>query len=311
MAQSITLFDSQFNDVPSILLPKTGGGTAEFTDVTSTTAVASDVASGKYFFNSSGVLTLGTNSGGSGSGSSSGSITQDANGYLILSNQGDGSSGDSWNFTGKNPVKIQEWSEHTSFKTLDADSWTYSTSSAATLRAVTSLSPTITCDYTNYDYVVLFKIKVSYDYGNWSPIAAITDFAYVSVFYSIGYCGTLSAVESATQNSTTYTSSARYRFFYNNSNGVKTLGDSTYGLYSSSAPQVSGSGTSSSMISIFKKPTVYIRGHATYFSETAFNNLDMDNSFYDMKMELWRVDKDTSDRTWVENQIVDLLNNGI
>ena len=303
MAQSITLFDSQFDDVPSILLPKTGGGTAEFTDVTSTTAVASDVASGKYFFNSSGALTLGTNSGGG----LSGSITQDANGYLILSNQGDG---DSWSLTGKNPIKIQEWSEHTSFKTLGANSWTYSTSSA-TLRAVTDLSPTITCDYTNYNYVALFKVKISYDYGDWSPVAALTDFAFAAVFYSIGYCGTLSAVESATQNSMTYSSITDYRGFYNNSSGTKTLGGSSYGVYTTAAPQVSGSGSLSSMVNTFKKPSVNIRGSTSYFSETAFNNLDMDNSFYDMKMELWRVDKDTTDRAWVENQTVDLLNNGI
>ena len=48
-------------------LPKTGGGTASFTDVTDTTAAAADVASGKYFYTAAGVRTAGTASGGGGS----------------------------------------------------------------------------------------------------------------------------------------------------------------------------------------------------------------------------------------------------
>ena len=69
MAQNITLLGASYSDVPSVLLPKTGGGTASFTDVTATTAAASDVASGKIFFAADGTQTIGTASGG-GSGSS-------------------------------------------------------------------------------------------------------------------------------------------------------------------------------------------------------------------------------------------------
>lgn len=65
MAQNITLLGASYSAVPSVVLPKTGGGTASFTDVTDTTATASDVASGKYFYTSSGVKTAGTASGGS------------------------------------------------------------------------------------------------------------------------------------------------------------------------------------------------------------------------------------------------------
>lgn len=67
MAQNITLLGASYSDVPAVTLPKTGGGTATFTDVTDTTATAADVASGKYFYTSAGVRTQGTNSGGGGS----------------------------------------------------------------------------------------------------------------------------------------------------------------------------------------------------------------------------------------------------
>ena len=66
MAQNITLLGASYSDVPAVTLPKTGGGTATFTDVTDTTAAASDVASGKYFYTAAGVRTQGTASGGGG-----------------------------------------------------------------------------------------------------------------------------------------------------------------------------------------------------------------------------------------------------
>ena len=66
MAQNITLMGASYSAVPAVTLPKTGGGTASFTDVTDTTAAAADVASGKYFYTAAGVRTQGTNSGGGG-----------------------------------------------------------------------------------------------------------------------------------------------------------------------------------------------------------------------------------------------------
>lgn len=67
MSQNISLLGATYSAVPAVTLPKSGGGTATFTDVTDTTAAASDVASGKYFYTSAGVRTQGTSSGGGGS----------------------------------------------------------------------------------------------------------------------------------------------------------------------------------------------------------------------------------------------------
>lgn len=66
MAQDITLMGASFSDVPAVDLPKTGGGTARFTDVSDTTATASDVAQGKVFHLADGSQATGTSSGGGG-----------------------------------------------------------------------------------------------------------------------------------------------------------------------------------------------------------------------------------------------------
>lgn len=60
MAQNITLLGASYSAVPAVDLPKTGGGTARFTDVTDTTATAADVASGKVIHTASGEATTGT-----------------------------------------------------------------------------------------------------------------------------------------------------------------------------------------------------------------------------------------------------------
>lgn len=89
---NITLLGASYTDVPAVDLPQTGGGTVRFyengggtpaisvvdttdshggtvrtitaLDISDTTAVASDVAQGKYFYTAAGVKTAGTASGG-------------------------------------------------------------------------------------------------------------------------------------------------------------------------------------------------------------------------------------------------------
>ncbi len=64
-----------------------GGTTETLINIGDTTAVASDVAQGKYFYLATGEKVAGTSSGGTGG------VTQDQDGYLVLSDQGGGGGG--------------------------------------------------------------------------------------------------------------------------------------------------------------------------------------------------------------------------
>lgn len=105
MAQNITLLGASYSAVPAVTLPKTGGGTASFTDVTDTTAAASDVASGKYFYTSAGVRTQGTASGGGG-GSGLTLLKTYAMGTLSTSSTSAADTGKSTTVTGYNDYDV-------------------------------------------------------------------------------------------------------------------------------------------------------------------------------------------------------------
>lgn len=86
MAQDISLLGAVYSDVPSVLLPKQGGGTAQFDDTTDADATASDILTGKTAY-VNGVKITGTGTGGGGS------VTQDQDGFIVLPPTGGGGGG--------------------------------------------------------------------------------------------------------------------------------------------------------------------------------------------------------------------------
>lgn len=65
MAQNITLLGATYSAVPAVDLPKSGGGTARFTDTSPTTATADKILQGFGAYGSDGSWMDGTASGGS------------------------------------------------------------------------------------------------------------------------------------------------------------------------------------------------------------------------------------------------------
>ena len=116
MAQSVNLWGATYSDVPAIEVPKSGGGMASFTDVTDTTAIASDVLSGKYFYTAAGEKTLGTGSGGGGV-----TVTDEANATgttCVITSGGSSTPSETWETL---------WDANTKFNSESNDSYAYIT----------------------------------------------------------------------------------------------------------------------------------------------------------------------------------------
>ena len=60
MAQSVVINGVTYSNCPEVDIPKSGGGTAKFFDISDTTAVAGDALSGKYFYKSDGTKVQGS-----------------------------------------------------------------------------------------------------------------------------------------------------------------------------------------------------------------------------------------------------------
>ena len=209
--------------------------------------------------------------------------------------EGGGGGGDTWTWMGRNPVKVTTLPvENLSFADLGLDSWTYSTT-ATTLRSAEDYTTTTACDLANYDYITVTSVKVHYEYdSSWTGTVAPTDFVYwyaiATYRYILGYSAAMSGTPD--YNGATSTMS-EYRLLTRNSK----YGSYAYGLYSSTSPGVTISSTSSTTPTVtWKKPSISAKGSSAYFPEAAYNNLDFDNSYYELTTEIWRVDAGTSDK---------------
>lgn len=138
MAQNITLLGASYTAVPAVQLPKTGGGTAKFSDASITTAGPSDVAEGKIFLLADGTQATGTASGGGGSSTlitktitANGTYSaedDDADGYSSVTVNVPSSAASSWTKVAETSYQVSTTS--TSSATVDtyatgrSDLWT-------------------------------------------------------------------------------------------------------------------------------------------------------------------------------------------
>ena len=306
-------------------------------DLTADTVTAADVAQGKTFHLPSGAPATGTATGGAGS------VYQDADGYLVLAEDGStpvtvealsvtangtytaptgkayspvtvsvSGGGDTWSWMGRNPVKLATMpKEHSTFRDLGVDQWTWSTTQS-TLRAAQDYADSVSdFNLIDYDVVLVYKVYIHYDYGDWTPVAAASEIAFVGQCYGNTYYTDPNSLVTGTPSAASLgggsTSIGEYIY---NSGGVKSFTNSGYGIYTSMVSNPSKSGAHSASVLTPKKPVIYARGSTSYFSETAFQNLDFDVSYYELECEVWRVDHGTSYRSSPVEESRDILING-
>lgn len=290
MAQDISLQGATYYAVPAVTLPKDGGGTASFTDVTDTTASASDVASGKYFYTAAGVKTAGTSSGG-GITLKMGVLRPDA-------------------------TLVQSYSYDKYIKADENINIPAYTTSATTLKASAELSPTVSLDLSNYNYYVLIRHLSIPTYSVSTKGKGRLEYSLDSELYEITEypANTFSAIIDSTKKVTTrdvavVTAGRTPRIvYYSSSTALSVYAATTYGPNQSEvAPSLSGTTLT------LKSPNLTIRGNTTYYSQTYMNATT--DARYQYRIEVYRAPKGNLnlDGWGVFQQmehVVDCLNNG-
>ena len=268
MSQNISLWGATYSNVPAIDLPKSPSGTATFTDVTDTTATASDVASGKYFYTAAGVKTAGTGTGGGG-----GSVTQDENGYIVLPSTGGG---------GSQPVIVGALRPDAElFNTVTYDKYlvddlgvtipAYSTT-ASTILAASTIGESITFDNTQYSIVNVKKILVTPEYSD-ATIGKGRQIFW-SYFGLEEYLVVNPDIIRSNLRSGRLNIYGNYLGAYNDTSRAVFDSSGSGGIYiTSCTSQLTGNSQSSSITLDFYHGAISIKGHATYLNQTYWDYL--------------------------------------
>ena len=280
MAQNIVIKNKNYNDVPSIDIPKADSGVAHFIDVTGTTAVASDVKSGKIFYSSDGAATPGS---------------------LV------------WNWMGEDAECIDNnvHSLSTSLDLTDYATWTPSTTASIIIASVNKTAKSINTG--TYDYLIRWMFTADIVYKSGTSMVSAPIRQAIELWQSI-FKRPSSLVN---LKKPTYTANACVTMFtapiidYYNASGTDTMAyTGSYGFYPSAVAATFSSSTSNSPNLTIKTPYVYARCNATYFAVARGADVDQVNSIIKMRGELWRMKKSNAVEE-IYKKAVELYNNPI
>lgn len=326
MAQNISLLGADYPAVPAVVLPKTGGGTASFTDVTDTTAAAADVVAGKFFYTSAGVRTEGTGSGGTATITGTYDAPTKA---LTLST--DGVIAAWWGGIGYELMGVTEWSA----PVTDAANWPITpTTSAQSLTWITSYTETAnanatidrigkgyhgvtaTLDFGVYNYVVWEDAFVHYEYT--SPEASLGKVhvcydGFTSI-YQWGARPRLSGSSIIRPSATTYGTYGSCAYsaslvFYRTAAGTPQLANNaTYGVSAVAiAPSMNSTSTRTPSYFNVRTPTFGIRAHNTYMPVASYNSLDWEKTTVNFRCRIYRVPFEYGAYTEINDRLLDML----
>lgn len=257
MAQNVTLMGATYQDVPKIILPKAGGGDAEFVDVTDTTAAAADVKSGKAFHLADGSL---------------------ATGSLL------------WDFKGDDCELVQQfYDQEIALEDTNFATWTPSTTATVIRSGVAGT--VVALPMSAYDYLVHWRVLFTAAYKSDATLKAQIFKEGAELWQAIfRRPSNLANIEAQNFNQNTCISlqTALLNIYYNTS-GTKTSTYSiSYGIYPTVVAATFSSTTAASPNVTLYPPNIYACCNASYFATARAAELDQANSKIHIVGELYR-----------------------
>lgn len=295
MAKNITLMGASYTDVPAVVLPQTGGGTARFDDASVTTATAEDVAEGKVFLAADGTQTIGTATFG----------TQEA---ITITDTEDSHGGTIREITGMTwykrylPPSAELVAEHEETINLSADtdwdSWTPSTT-AHTLKAegTTRGAGNYTIGASAYQDKAIVGVAFAHtDVVFADGTAMAKGYAKGRTIYSVGMYAPLKMPDYANEYyGLTLTGTGLRNVYWTSATATTLYTTGTYGIGLSGGLALStSSATGTSRTIGFTRPTLTARCNSTYFSTACARKIDSANTNTYIKTRLYLIDKDDS-----------------
>lgn len=291
MAQEVMIQGAIFSSVPSIKVPNSQNVYHSFYDVSDTTATASDVAQGKYFYASDGTRTLGTN----------------ANQGVSVTETPDSHGGTIIEITGEQIIPMHPWlmrGDAEKVYTLAYDKYIVAdegvdfpayTTSAKTLKASETVSPTVSYNSTHYNYLIAERTLSIPEYSVTTKAKGRVEYSFASAFYELvdypanTISGILDNKKLTSRSYSTFSAGNNVGLVYwSSGTAIARYATASYGVAQTITAPTAGAST----ITI-KTPALIARGHTTYFTSTYMNAVT--DVRYQYIIEVYRVPKNNMD----------------
>lgn len=289
MAQEVMIAGALFSNVPSIKVPDSNNVFHSFVDPSDTTATASDVAQGKYFYAADGTRTLGTKT----DQGVSVVETLDSHGGTIVEITGA-------TVQGMNPWVMRGDAEKV--YTLAYDKYIVAdegvdfpayTTSAKTLKASETVSPTVSYDSTHYNYLIAERALSIPEYSVTTKAKGRVEYSFASAFYELvdypanTISGILDNKKLTSRSYSTFSAGNNVGLVYwSSGTAIARYATASYGVAQTITAPTAGAST----ITI-KTPALIARGHTTYFTSTYMNAVT--DVRYQYIIEVYRAPKNS------------------
>lgn len=266
-------------------------GAVSIIDITPTTAVESDVAQGKVFFKADGSMATGTHS---------------DQGVSVVTTQ-DEHGGDIITITGATVQGMNPWvmrGDAEKVYTLAYDKYIVQdegvtfpayTTTAKTLKASQTISPTVPRDTANYNYFIAERALSIPEYSVTTKAKGRVEYSFASAFYEVvdypanTISGILDGKKLTTASYSVFASGNNVGIVYwSSGTAITRYASAAYGV----AQTITAPTVGASTITI-KTPALITRGHTTYFTSTYMNAVT--DVRYQYIIEVYRAPKNNMD----------------